>query len=173
MKILFMLSLLLNSQISDAEDWVKLGEAEVNWGYKTPYRINLMSPKGIHDIDDIRQGMQAIQFDIEWLAPQTSQKQIALHFKKLIESQLATPESIQFNQVTINRLIKKLPEASRFDRWHFYFSPDAGTDVVIKEKKIHTIIGSEINRALYQAWLLKDPVTTSKLLSRLLKLGKQ
>ncbi len=172
MKILFMLSLLISNQISGVENWVKLGEAEISWGYKTPYRINLMSPKGIHDIDDIRNGMQRIQFDIEWLAPHTNEQQIALHFKKLIESQLATPEAIQFNQLTIGRLTKKLPEANRFDRWQFYFSPDAGTHVVINGKKIHTLIGSEINRALYKAWLFRSPVITSKLLSRLLKLGK-
>lgn len=171
MKLLILLSLFFNHQISADDQWVKLGEAEISWGYNTPYRINLMSPKGIHDIEDIRKGMQDIQFDIEWLAPNTPKEQVEKHFKELIETQLTSPESINFNQITINRLIKKLPEASRFDRWQFYFSPDAGTLVVIDSKKIHTIIGSEINRALYNAWLLKNPVTTSKLLTRLLKLG--
>lgn len=172
MKFLVILTLLFTIQASANDQWVKLGEAEVSWGYKTPYRINLMSPKGVHDLEDIRNGMQDIQFDIEWLAPNTSKQQVEAHFKELIESQLNTPESIQFNQTTIDRLIKKLPEADRFDRWQFYFSPDAGTKLVIENKTIHTLIGSEINRALYQAWLFKTPVTTSKLLTRLLKLGK-
>jgi len=172
MKILTILSLLLSNQITDLDRWVKLGEAEISWGYKTPYRINLMSPKGVHDIDDIRNGMQIIQFDIEWLAPTTSKAQVETHFKELIESQLSDPESIQFNQTTINRLVKKLPKANRFDRWQFNFSPDAGTHVFINNKKVHTLIGSEINRALYRGWLFRDPVTTSKLLTRLLKLGK-
>ena len=172
MKLLTILCLLLSNQISAVDQWVKLGEAEISWGYKTPYRINLMSPKGVHDIEDIRNGMQLIQFDIEWLAPSTTKQQVERHFKELIESQLSTPESIQFNQLTINRLIKKLPEAQRFDRWQFYYSPDAGTQVIINNIKTHTLIGSEINRAMYHAWLFRDPVTTSKLLTRLLKLGK-
>jgi len=172
MKILIILALILSNQITTVGTWVKLGEAEITWGYQAPYRINLMSPKGVHNIDDIRNAMQDIQFDLEWLAPATTKQQVEAHFKKLIESQLTTPESINFNQTTINRLVKKLPEANRFDRWQFYFSPDAGTHVVIADKKIHTIIGSEINRALYNAWLFRDPVTTSKLLTRLLKLVK-
>ncbi len=172
MKISVILALFLSTQVLAVEQWVKLGEAEVSWGYKTPYRINLMSPKGIHDLEDIRNGMQDIQFDIEWLAPNTPKPQVESHFKELIESQLSTPEAIQFNQTTINRLIRKLPEANRFDRWQFNFSPDSGTQVFIDNKKVHTLIGSEINRAIYHAWLFRDPVTTSKLLTRLLKLGK-
>jgi hypothetical protein len=172
MKLLVILSLLLSNQITAVEQWVKLGEAEISWGYKTPYRINLMAPKGVHDLEDIRKGMQMIQFDLEWLAPVTSGEQVQLHFRELIESQFKTPESIKFNQLAIDRLIKKLPEANRFDRWQFYFSPDSGTQVHIENKKIHTLIGSEINRALYTAWLNRNPVTTSRLLTRLLKLGK-
>lgn len=172
MKIIVFIALLLSQQVYAVEQWVKLGEAEISWGYKTPYRINLRAPKGVHDIEDIRNGLQTVQFDVEWLAPSTSQEQVAAHFKDLIETQLKTPESIQFNQTIINRLIKKLPKANRFDRWQFNFSPDAGTVLIIDGEKTHTLIGSEINRALYQAWLFRNPVTTSKLLTRLLKLGK-
>ncbi len=170
MKILILLSLLLNGQFTAADQWVKLGEATINWGYKTPYRINLLAPKGIHNLEDIRNGMQVVQFDIEWLAPSTSKEQVQTHFKELIEQQLDTPESVKFNQTIINRFLNKLPEAKRFDRWQFYYSPDAGTHVVIGGQKIHTLIGSEINRALHHAWLLRNPVTTSKLLTRLLKI---
>jgi len=171
MNLLIILSLLLSDFSSDPVQWVKLGEAEISWGYKTPYRINMMAPKGVHDLEDIRNGVQNIQFDLEWLAPNTSKQQIEAHFKKLIETQLTTPESIQFNQTTIDRLINKLPEANRFDRWQFYYSPDSGTQIHIENQKIHTLIGSEINRAMYNAWLFRNPVTTSKLLTRLLKLG--
>ena len=164
--------LLTNTSLCFSQEWVKIGEAEITWGYKTPYRINLLAPRGVHDLNDIRNGMQVIQFDIEWLAPTFSKDDVEKHFKELIENELDDPESIKFNQTIINRLIKKLPEASRFDRWQFTFSPDAGTQVVIDEQLIHTMIGSEINRALHHAWLYRDPVTTSKLLTRLLKLGK-
>ncbi len=167
-----MLALLLSGVNTDPEQWVKVGEAEITWGYKTPYRINLMAPKGVHDINDIRNGVQVIQFDLEWLAPTTSKEQVDLHFRELLENQIKDPEAIKFNQVIINRLIKKLPETNRFDRWQFYFSPDSGTQVYIDGNKVHTIIGSEVNRALHHAWLFRDPVTTSKLLTRLLKLGK-
>lgn len=160
------------AQNNSVNQWVKLGEAEIVWGYKTPYRINLMAPKGIHDVDDIKNGVQLIQFDIEWLAPVMSDEQVDQHFKELIEAQLDGPESIKFNQTIINRLLKKLPEANRYDRWLFNYSPDAGTEIIIDGEKVHRLIGSEINRAIHHAWLLKDPVTTSKLLTRLLKLGK-
>lgn len=176
MKRIFFILLLLTTSVvaqnNSVNQWVKLGEAEITWGYKTPYRINLMAPKGIHDLEDIKNGVQVVQFDIEWLAPVTSKDQVSQHFKELIEAQLDGPESIKFNQTTINRLLKKLPEANRYDRWQFNYSPDAGTKVMIEGEKIHLLIGSEINRALHRAWLFRDPVTTSKLLTRLLKLGK-
>ncbi len=172
MQILTILGLLLSTQVNDSVQWVKLGEAEISWGYKTPYRINLMTPKGVHNINDIRNGMQVIQFDIEWLAPTTSKEQVGNHFKQLIEEKLDGPESVKFNKTIINRMIKKLPEANRYDRWQFIFSPDSGTDIYIAGTKVHVLIGSEINRALHHAWMLRDPVTTSKLLTRLLKLGK-
>lgn len=169
----FLLSVLLIScQWAHATQWVKLGEAEISWGYKTPYRINLMAPKGIHDLQDIRSGTQLVQFEIEWLAPSTSQTEIQQHFKTMIEDQLKDPESIKFNQTIINRFLNKLPQADRFDRWQLTYSPDAGTQVQIDGEKVHTLIGSEINRALHHAWMYRDPVTTSKLLTRLLKLGK-
>lgn len=172
MNYLLLIALLFNFHTAEATQWVKLGEAEITWGYKTPYRINLMAPKGIHDSKDIRNGVQVVQFDLEWLAPSTTKEDIELHFKELIEGQIDTPESIKFNQTIINRLIKKLPEANRFDRWQFIYSPDAGTQVIIDGQSIHTVIGSEVNRALHHAWLYRDPVTTSRLLTRLLKLGK-
>ncbi len=172
MSILFLLSLLFSGQVSYSSQWVKLGEAEISWGYKTPYRINLMAPKGVHDSEDIRNGVQIVQFDIEWLAPTTTKEQVESHFKELINAQLADPESIKFNNTIINRMVKKLPEASRYDRWQFIFSPDSGTEIFVAGKKVHTVIGSEVNRALHHAWIFRDPVTTSKLLTRLLKLGK-
>ena len=114
--------------------------------------------------------MQNVQFDLEWLTPSTSKTQVENHFKQLLESKLKDQEAITFNQSHISRLVKKLPKAKRHDRWQFYFTPDEGTHVYINDNKVHTLIGSEINRALYSAWLLSDPVSTSKLLTRLLKL---
>jgi hypothetical protein len=172
MKLFFILSWLLSTFSIQDTQWVKLGASEVDWGYKTPYRLTLLTPKGVHDADDIRNGVQAMQFELEWLVPVTSEDQVHDHFRELIEGSLADKESIKFNQVIINRLIEKLPEARRADRWHFYFSPDSGTTLVINDQNLHTIIGSEVNRALHHAWLLKDPVTTARLLNRLLKIGK-
>ncbi len=169
--IMFLL-VALSGQMYESSQWVKLGESNVTWGYKTPYRINLMVPRGMYDIDDIKNGMQVMQFEIEWLAPETPQEQVVAHFEELVKTQLGNDESIKFNQVIIKRFTDKLPAAKRFDRWHFIFSPDAGTEIRIAGQNNHTIIGAEVNRALHQAWLFRDPVTTSKLLTRLLKLGK-
>ena len=172
MKFILLLTWLFTGLTFSDTQWVKLGDTELDWGYKTPYRITLLAPKGIHDADDLRNGVQMMQFEIEWLVPKTSQEQVHQHFRELLEGSLGDSESIKFNQVIINRLIKKLPAAQRADTWHFYYSPDSGTSLVIGDQDLHTIIGSEVNRALHHAWLLKDPVTTAKLLNRLLKVGK-
>ncbi|MFC3193615.1 chalcone isomerase family protein [Marinicella sediminis] len=172
MKSILLLTWLINALTYSETQWVHLGSTDIDWGYKTPYRLTLLAPKGIHDASDIRNGVQTMQFEIEWLVPVTTEEQVHQHFKELIENNLKDQESIKFNQIIINRLVEKLPEARRADRWHFYFSPDSGTQLVIDDQELHTIIGSEVNRALHHAWLLKDPVTTAKLLNRLLKIGK-
>ncbi len=164
--VLFQMSLCLQAENNQ---WVTLGQADIDWGYITPYRIELQAPMGQHDVKDIRSGMQPVRFQLTWLSPITSQADVQAHFKALIEGKLPTAESKQFNQAIIKKLLNKLPATKRHDVWHVVFSPDQGTLFVLEQQVIHTLIGAEVNRALYQAWLFQHPVTTAKLLKRLNK----
>ena len=153
-------------------EWVSLGYYDFTQGYKTLYRLNLEVPRGVHDIYDIKKGQQIMRFKLTWLPPKTSQKNVKNHFVELLESQFESVEDLKFNQTTLNRLYDKLPEALRHDEWIFEYSPDAGTKLYIADKKIHSMIGSEVNNALHHSWLLSSPVVTSKLMNRLLKAQK-
>lgn len=168
--LLIILLLFCHSAISRDNQWVTLGQANIDWGYITPYQLELQAPIGQHNLKDIRSGMQPVRFQLTWLSPKTSQEDVQAHFKSLIEDKLPTAESRKFNQVAIEKLLKKLPATQRHDVWHVVFSPDQGTLFVLEQQVIHTMIGAEVNRALYQAWLYQHPVTTAKLLKRLNKI---
>lgn len=165
----FLFIILLFSQFSFGENnqWVTLGQTTIDWGYITPYRLELQAPTGQHDLKDIRSGMQPVRFQLTWLSPKTTQEDVRAHFKSLIENQLPSAESKKFNQAIIEKLLKKLPSTQRHDVWHVVFSPDQGTLFVLEQHVIHMLIGAEVNRALYRAWLFQNPVTTAKLLKRL------
>ncbi|MCX7544735.1 chalcone isomerase family protein [Marinicella gelatinilytica] len=167
--LLFLLLLASPSIWADDNQWVTLGSSPINWGYLTPYQLELQAPIGQHNLKDIRSGVQPVRFKLTWLSPNTSEADVQTHFKALIESKLETPESIQFNQQSIRKLLKKLPATKRHDVWHVVFAPDQGTLFIIEQQVVHTLIGAEVNRALYQAWLYQNPVTTAKLLKRLNK----
>ena len=169
MRLIVLLLLLPIGLFAQEDNWVKIGETTINWGYTIPYRLQLHTPKGIHDMDDIKNGLQSFRFDVIWQPPTTSQEQSRKHFKELLTEQFNKPEDLFFNQSLIERFTKKLPSAKRFDRWQFIYDPDAGTRLVIDDQEIHRLIGAEINRALRNAWLKKGPVETSKLFKRLLK----
>jgi len=169
MRLIVLLLLLPMGLYAQDKTWVKLGETNISWGYTIPYKLELHTPKGIHDMDDIKNGLQVFRFDVIWQPPTTSEKQTRTHFKELLTEQFTQPEDLYFNQSLIERFTRKLPSAKRFDRWQFIYDPDAGTRLIIQDKVIHRMIGAEINRALRNAWLQKGPVETSKLFKRLLK----
>ncbi|WP_395375096.1 chalcone isomerase family protein [Marinicella sp. W31] len=169
MRLIVLLLLLPLSLLAQERQWVKIGETTMSWGYSIPYKLELHTPKGIHNIDDIKNGLQSFRFVVIWQPPETSKKQTQAHFKNLLSEQFKQPEDLYFNQSLIERFIRKLPSANRFDRWQFIYEPDAGTKLVINDQEMHRMIGAEINRALRNAWLKKGPVETSKLFKRLLK----
>lgn len=166
---IFLFLLVSLTTLADDNQWVTLGQANIDWGYITPYQLELQAPMGQHDLKDIRSGVQPVRFQLTWLSPNTSQEDVQSHFKSLIEDQLPTAESKKFNQAAIQKLLAKLPATQRHDLWHVVFSPDQGTLFVLEQQVIHTLIGAEVNRALYRAWLYQHPVTTAKLLKRLNK----
>ncbi len=169
---LFSLFIFLSQSAHSIDNqWVTLGQTNIDWGYITPYQLELQAPMGQHDLEDIRRGMQPVRFQLTWLSPKTSQEDVQAHFKSLIEGKLLSEESRKFNQTSIQKLLNKLPATERHDVWHVVFSPDQGTLFVLEKQVIHTLIGAEVNRALYQAWLYQNPVTTAKLLKRLNKIN--
>ena len=167
--ILLCLPLWSQLLFAQQKEWVKLGQHDFTEGYKTLYRLSLEVPKGIHDAYDIKKGLQVMRFKLNWLPPFTNQTDIQNYFKKLLAAEFESPEDLKFNQRILNSLYNKLPEAKRHDEWVFEYSPDAGTKLYIDNIKIHSMIGSEINNALHEAWLHKSPLITAKLMSRLLK----
>jgi len=162
--------LFCHSTYGKDNQWVTLGQVNIDWGYITPYQLELQAPMGQHDLKDIRSGIQPVRFQLTWLSPKTSQEDVQSHFRSLLEDKLPTAESRKFNQAAIQKLLNKLPATQRHDVWHVVFSPDQGTLFVLDQQVIHTLIGAEVNRALYQAWLFQNPVTTAKLLKRLNKI---
>ncbi|WP_154221893.1 chalcone isomerase family protein [Marinicella rhabdoformis] len=172
--LLLLLSLTFAPQAIQAQpvEWLTLGQNDYSEGYKTLYRLKLEVPKGVHDAYDIKKGMQVMRFKLTWLPPVTQQSDVHSHFKNLLEATFKSPEDLKFNQITLTRFYTKLPEAQRHDEWLFEYSPQTGTKILIKGKKIHSLIGSEANDALIQAWLHKSPVVTAKLMKRLLKAQK-
>lgn len=171
MRIFLSLLLLFPQLCLSKQNWVVLGQMDYTWGYKTPYRIVVYAPYGVHQLDDIKNGLQVLKFELKWLSPVTTVDEVKEHFGQIIKTQFPDQESAQINSEIINKFTRKLPATKRLDIWSFIYSPDRGTDVFIGNNKIYSIIGSEVNRALYTAWLLPNPVTTAKLLNRLLKQG--
>ncbi len=167
--IFALLALFFSFDLFAQDHWVKLGQMDVSQGYKTLYRLKLETPKGVHNADDIKRGMQVMRFHLTWLPPEVDAQEVKDHFKALITAEFDDPEDLKFNQIIIDKLIKKLPETKRHDVWFFEYSPDAGTAVFVQNKKVHNIIGAETNAALHKAWLLSSPVATAKLMKRLLK----
>ena len=119
--LLFLLSLTLAPQAIQAQnqEWLTLGQNDFSEGYKTLYRLNLQVPKGIHDVYDIKKGMQVMRFKLTWFPPTTNQEDIHSHFKNLLEAEFETAEDLKFNQTILTRFYKKLPEAKRHDEWFF------------------------------------------------------
>lgn len=172
MRLIFLIQTFFLYSLVYAQDrdtnWVKIGGANMNWGYTIPYKIELYTPKGIHNIEDIKQGLQTFRFALTWQAPQTSEKQVQLHFKELITEHFNSLEDMQLNAPQTKTFTEKLGSTNRFDKWYFVYRPDAGTKLIIDDITIHHFIGSDINRALRDAWFTRGPVTTSKLFKRLL-----
>lgn len=155
--------------LETSKDWVYIGQHKFNFGYQTPYRIYMEVPKGQYNIEDIKKGLQAMRFRIKWLPPELSEQEVRRHFQKLLLAQFNNPEDIKFNQPIIDRLLNKLPAVKRGEIWLFTYSPQAGTGLWIDNKRVHQIIGAEVNKALREAWLFASPVSTAQLLKRLIR----
>lgn len=150
--------------------WVNIGNGIFEHGFLYPYKINFFVPYGVRDIEEIKQGLFPMKFELLWLPNDSTHDEVEKIFSKQLEENFNNPENYRLSKNLINLFLKKLPQTKRHDQWVFIYFPDEGTRLYIEEEKIHHIAGAELNRVLIQSWLNKTPVLTANLLNRLLKL---
>lgn len=150
--------------------WVNIGKGTFDQGFLFPYKVKLYVPFGERDIPDIKNGAIAMRFQLEWLLKDASQDQVQKLFKTQIRDNYTDMHSYRLSKNLISFFLKKLPSIKKKDQWIFEYYPDAGTILYIKDKKIHHLVGAELNRALLDSWINKNPVLTNNLFTRLLKL---
>jgi hypothetical protein len=150
--------------------WVNIGEGTYDQGFLFPYKVKLFVPFGIRDIQDIKNGVIPMKFELDWLLMTAAKEQVMKIFSNQIKEHYDNPEDYRLAKNIINQFLDKLPAVNKHDIWVFEFYPDTGTLLYIKDKKIHHLVGAEFNRALQQSWLDKNPVLTSNLFTRLLQI---
>ncbi len=154
----------------NVERWINIGEGTYQQGFIYPYKLKLSVPYGVRSIEDIKQGLVAIKIDLLWLPNTTEKQAVNKIFSKQLEDHYNNLENYKLSKNLIAHFLKKLPSTKRHDEWVFVYYPDVGAKLFIDDKKVHHIVGAELNRALLQSWLNNSPVLTSNLFSRLLKL---
>jgi len=168
--VLLSLVLSLSAYGQTKPNWVAIGQDTYQTGFIYPYKLQLSVPYGIRDIAELKQGLLPMRFDLTWLPNITTKKEIKQLFNNQLEEKFDSVESFKLSKNLIHLFLRKLPEASRHDRWIFEYYPDVGTKLFIQDKKIYHLVGAEINRALIDSWINKNPVLTANLFNRLLKL---
>jgi hypothetical protein len=155
---------------NDKTHWVKIGGGTYDYGFLFPYKIKFHVPYGVRNIGDIKEGVIPMKFDLEWLPLNFKKEKIEKLFNTQLENFYSNPESFKLSHNIIHQFLNKLPSVIKHDKWVFIYYPDEGTQLFIDDKKIHHLVGSELNRALYESWLKKNPVLTANLFKRLLKI---
>lgn len=171
---LIIITLLIASSVfanpNDRTHWVKIGEGTYDYGFLFPYKIKFHVPYGVRNIGDIKEGVIPMKFNLEWLPLDFKKSKIKKLFNTQLEDFYSDPESFKLSHNIIHQFLNKLPAVVKHDKWVFIYYPDKGTQLFIGNKKIHHLVGSELNRALYESWLKKTPVLTANLFKRLLKI---
>jgi hypothetical protein len=152
--------------------WVDIGEGTYEQGFLFPYKIKFSVPFGVRDIDDIKLGLHPMKFEINWLLPNATKDIVSKVFFDQLKEKYENKESFRLSKNLIHYFLNKLPAIIKHDKWLFVYYPDVGTKLFIHEEKIHHLVGAEFNRALIGSWLDKNPVLTSHLFNRLLKIQK-
>lgn len=150
--------------------WVEIGEGTYDYGFKFPYKIKLFVPYGVRNIPEIKKGLLPMKIELNWLLFDSSQKSVQKLFANQLKDNYLDKESHKLSQTIISFFLNKLPKIKKHDSWTFIYYPDVGTKLYIDEKMIHHLVGAELNRALVQSWLGKNPALTANLFSRLIKL---
>ena len=156
----------------DKTRWVEIGEGTYEYGFIYPYKIKLSVPFGVRNIADIKDGLVPMKFNLTWLQIEYSQEKVQKLFLSQFEKGYSDKESFMLSKNIINYFLNKLPLIKKHNEWVFVYYPDEGTKLLINDRKIHHLVGAELNRALVRSWLHKSPVLTANLFNRLLKVQK-
>lgn len=175
MKTILTITILLMVSLAQANSdarthWVNIGEGTYDQGFIFPYKIKLYIPYGVRSIEDIKEGVIPMKFDLKWLLIDSPAKDIKNIFSNQIRDNYSNSENYKLAKNIVGFFLKKLPAVKKHDNWIFEYYPDEGTKLYIDNKQIHHLVGAELNRALIHSWLNKSPVLTSNLFTRLLKL---
>ena len=168
--LLVLLVVSLSVQAQDKTKWMEIGEATYEYGYVFPYKVKLFVPFGKRDIEEMRQGLIPLKFELDWLLLKLPKEKVAQLFNDQLEQSYANKESFKLSKNLIHLFLRKLPAVTKHDRWDFIYFPDLGTKLMIDDKKVYHLVGSEINRALIDSWINKNPILTNTLFRRLLEL---
>lgn len=169
--ILSLLFLLSNTVFAQSKPkWVEIGEGTYKAGFIYPYKVQLSVPYGVRNIEELKQGLLPMRFELDWLPNNTTKKEIKKLFSNQLEEKFDSIESFKLSKNLIHLFLRKLPIAKRHDHWVFEYYPDEGTKLFIDNDKIYHLVGAELNRALINSWINKSPVLTANLFNRLLKL---
>lgn len=168
--ILFVMLVFANiAQAQKQIQWIEIGEGTYDHGFIFPYKLKLFIPIGVRDINDLKEGLQPMRFRLQWLPIKLSQTKVKEIFDSQLKKNFNSDESYKISTNSIAVFLSKLPKIKKHDIWTFDYFPDQGTKLIIKEQKIYQLVGAEINRALIQSWINKNPMLTSNLFNRLLK----
>ena len=164
---LLLVSLSISAQ--NKTNWVKIGQGTYDHGFIFPYKIKLYVPIGVRNIADLKEGLLPMKFVLDWLPIELSKEKVEKIFNSQLKDNFNDIDSFELSVNIIQQFLKKLPEIKKHDIWMFEYYPDEGTKLYIHTVKVHHLVGAEINRALIQSWINKNPMLTSNLFSRLLK----
>lgn len=166
-----LLTLMLSNTVFAQKEisWVEIGEGTYDHGFIFPYKIKLFVPIGVRNIADLKEGLLPMRFQLDWLPIELSQEKVKDIFLNQLKNHFNNPEGYKLSVNIIEYFLKKLPEVKKHNIWLFEYFPDEGTKLFIQNEKIHQLVGAEINRALIQSWVNKNPMLTSNLFNRLLK----
>ncbi len=170
--LVFML-LISSAMAQEKKRWVEIGVGTYDYGFLYPYKVRLSIPFGVRNIEDIKQGLLPMKFDLQWLLMSYSQEEVKKLFLAQLEEGYTNKESFLLAQNIIQYFLGKLPATKKHDEWTFIYYPDEGSKLFIEGKKVHHLVGAEFNRALMNSWIEKSPVLTANLFNRLLKLQKK
>lgn len=172
---MFLLNLLIFcfSSLLHAESeyrWINIGEADYKTGANTPYKIKLSLPYGATDLNDVKALLYPMKFELTWNEEKLSSSSVQSTFRKQLKNHFDDFESYKLYKHQIRYFLKKLPPVVLGEQWVFEYYPDQGIRLYIDGKRVHLLIGAQLNRALLKSWMDYNPFITSQLLTKLLRI---